>query len=146
MISPQHSDAARHAPNTKTNLQNLRCTSGCYQRIHGVDYTWIMQSTSWGPTGQPIQSGILHSTYILLHPSTQHCSYVMCVCLEEFAHVFSVEEFRGIPSVLQGTPHDGAADRLVQTFKQALRRSQLDGLYTIMEGHQRQADTLQASC
>lgn len=57
-ISKPHVDTAYLAVNIRTDLPILQSTHGCFQRDLGVDYTSIMQSTSW------VQAGCCSLTHI----------------------------------------------------------------------------------
>ena len=139
-------DDVTRVANTRTSHLSLQFTHGCYQKSLGLACTWIMQSTSWVKIFLVITDA--YSKYPCIHPTSSTSTRATLDLLEEdFAHfgfphtlvtdnapTFTSEKFqhwckeRGITH-LTGAPYhpasNGAAERLVQTFKQALKKSSL---------------------
>jgi len=121
--------SVRFAPGISPNRQKPPFMYGCYLRSRGATYILIMPSTFWGITGLWLLKPILN-----IPASMQHSQYFdksisrISVSPTDCAATFKSEEFQefckenGIVH-LTGAPYhpatNGAAERLVQTFKQA---------------------------
>jgi len=131
----------RLAPGISPNRRKLLSTRECYLRSRGAAYILIMPSTFWVSTGlwllTPIlsihatQSVSAKSTIKLLQEDFAHFGFPHTV-VTNCAATFKSDKFQefckenGIVH-LTGAPYhpttNGAAERLVQTFKQALKKS-----------------------
>ena len=137
--------------NTTTCQLKLPITPGWYQKSHGADSIWIMPSTSWlvlidahskHPCIHPVSSTSTKATTELLEQDFAHFSYPhIHVIVTDNATSFVSEEFqswckRGITH-LTGAPYhpatNGAAEGLVQTFKQTLIKSSLPPRAAVLE-------------
>ena len=130
--------------NIRTSLQNRPIIRGCYRKKLGVEYILITRSTSWVTTGSlllmPTPSTRASTRLItakatadLLEEDFGHFEYPHTL-VSENAPVFMSQDFhtcckeRGIVH-LTGAPYhpatNGAAEKLVQSFKQSLKKSNL---------------------
>lgn len=135
MISRTQAEDARPVPNIKTCRTNQPSIHGCYLKSNGADYIWTTSTTS------RLVLDDSYSKYLCIRLAQAMTATVPIDLLEEEFAPFGLPPFwfekccslaiRGILGLVQLITHrapslvssrdEGAAERVVQTFKQTLK-------------------------